>query len=74
MSTEDQAQPAEAGTNGAFSLQNILSDNHSDIEAPSKASNGLDEDAPERGAEEGFCIECEGACIQRVRAKWFAQD
>lgn len=52
----------------AFSLENILSDNHDTIEHPtvtgdvaSTAAEGWDEEDTEKPPVEGYCIECEGA-------------
>ncbi|KAF8897763.1 hypothetical protein BD779DRAFT_1492379 [Infundibulicybe gibba] len=48
-------------TNGAFSLENILGENHETIEHPGIKTPpaGWDEDIPEKPVTEGFCIECE---------------
>jgi hypothetical protein len=45
-------------TNGTFSLENILGENHEFIEHP--GSKGWDEETPEGTVAEGFCVECEG--------------
>jgi hypothetical protein len=55
-------------TNGhAFSLENILSDNHHAVEHPtvtggvaSTPAEGWDEEGTERPPIDGYCIECEG--------------
>jgi hypothetical protein len=51
-------------TNGpAFSLENILGENHDAVEHPGTNgvdASGWDEEAPENAVPEGFCIECEG--------------
>ena len=52
--------------NGAFSLENILGENHDAVEHPAtaiaeKASVGWDEeDTAEIPLADGYCVECEG--------------
>ena len=53
--------------NGAFSLENILGDNHDEVQhlasrvAP---TTGWDEENIERPLAEGYCVECEGNFYQ----------
>lgn len=69
VATEDDANlPTDSGA--AFSLENILGDNHDTLEhpglkqqeldAPTTAAEGWDEESVNRPAAEGFCVECEG--------------
>lgn len=47
----------------AFSLENILGENHDAVEHPGTngvSAIGWDEEVPEKAVSEGFCIECEG--------------
>lgn len=47
----------------AFSLENILGENHDAVEHPGikgAPATGWDEESPEVAAVEGFCVECEG--------------
>lgn len=59
-------EPATNGmngsTNGAFSLEHILGDNHDVIEptAVEKVGTGWDEEETENSVLDGYCIECEG--------------
>ncbi|KAH9482942.1 UPF0652 protein [Psilocybe cubensis] len=50
-------------TNGTFSLQNILSENHDEIEHPgtecTESGTGWDEEDAEKPLVDGFCVECE---------------
>ncbi|PPQ75909.1 hypothetical protein CVT26_000174, partial [Gymnopilus dilepis] len=63
-SSESNAS-SSATTSGAFSLQNILSENHDEIpeQTPANrsegASGGWDEEETEKPVAEGYCIECE---------------
>lgn len=50
-------------TNGAFSLENILGENHDEVQyltARATPATGWDEEDTERPLVEGYCIECEG--------------
>ena len=59
----NNASPISA-TNGAFSLENILGENHDAVQdlatrvAPTTRSN--EEEDIERPVIEGYCVECEG--------------
>jgi hypothetical protein len=60
---ENGTDPAKPTT--AFSLENILGDEHESIEHTTingelPAPTGWDEETTESSATEGFCIECEG--------------
>ena len=63
------SQDESVGTSKqAFSLENILGDNHENIEHPATATNeaanvagGWDEEAGQEHIALGFCVECEGA-------------
>ena len=48
--------------NGAFSLKNILGENHDAVQhlATRVAPTGWDEEDIERPLVEGYCVECEG--------------
>jgi hypothetical protein len=58
-------------TNGAFSLANILGENHEEVEnseidlAASKGS-GWDEEDTTAPVAEGYCVECEGQIYASV--------
>ncbi|KAF9236230.1 hypothetical protein BU15DRAFT_50382 [Melanogaster broomeanus] len=64
---ENDTKPAESGS--TFSLENILGDNHEalehpglkqqELDAPTTAAQGWDEESANRPAAEGFCVECE---------------
>lgn len=68
VAVESAAKPTESGA--AFSLENILGDNHDTLEHPglkqqeldaaTTAAEGWDEESANRPAVEGFCVECEG--------------
>lgn len=52
-------------TNGAFSLANILGENHeqvenSEIDLAASKGTGWDEEDTTAPVAEGFCVECEG--------------
>ena len=50
-------------TNGTFSLEHILGDNHdaiATIPTSEKAATGWDEEETEKPVLEGYCVECEG--------------
>lgn len=52
-------------TNGAFSLENILGENHDIVEHPgadtaTSNATGWDEEDIETPLAEGYCVECEG--------------
>ncbi len=48
-------------TNGTFSLEHILGDNHDAIEqSTSDKATGWDEEETEKPVLEGYCVECEG--------------
>jgi hypothetical protein len=55
--------------NGAFSLENILGENHDEVQhlasrvAP---TTGWDEENIERPLAEGYCVECEGNLYQQI--------
>ena len=63
------SQDVSVGTSKqAFSLENILGDDHENIEHPATATNeasgaasGWDEEAGQEHIALGFCVECEGA-------------
>ena len=60
------ASPISAA-NGAFSLENILGENHDAVQhlATSVApTTGWDEEDTERSVIEGYCVECEGNFYQ----------
>jgi hypothetical protein len=66
MAELDEKPPISSSNIGvpAFSLENILGENHDAVEHP--GTNGMlatesDEESPENAVVEGFCIECEGA-------------
>lgn len=53
----------------AFSLENILGENHDAVEHPGTngvSAIGWDEEVPEKAVSEGFCIECEDQPAQVV--------
>ena len=53
----------ERGEDGAFSLENILGDDHESLKHPGVLDGpalGWDEESQEEPAPEGFCVECEG--------------
>ncbi|KAF8914262.1 hypothetical protein CPB84DRAFT_1840989 [Gymnopilus junonius] len=54
---------SSTATNGTFSLENILGENHDEIEQSAidqpEAANGWDEEDTEKSVAEGYCIECE---------------
>lgn len=67
-------EPSHGGdsttTSGAFSLENILGENHDEIEKaptdrPDAAAEGWDEEDTEKPLAEGYCIECEGGVFNR---------
>lgn len=68
IQNESGAEPPESGA--AFSLENILGDNHDTLEhpglkqkeldGPTEAAEGWDEESANRPTAEGFCVECEG--------------
>lgn len=67
-SLANQADEGMANGHAAFSLENILGDNHEAIEHPTATGDvasapprGWDEEDTERPPVEGYCIECEGA-------------
>jgi len=75
MATENGANlPTESGA--TFSLENILGNNHDELEHPglkqqeldahATAAKGWDEESANRPAAEGFCVECEGESVPRV--------
>ena len=51
-------------SNGTFSLENILGENHDAVEHPgpkhTQAATGWDEEETEKPLAEGYCVECEG--------------
>jgi hypothetical protein len=51
-------------SNGAFSLENILGENHDAVEHPGTTSAekavGWDEEEAEVPLADGYCVECEG--------------
>jgi len=58
-------------TNGAFSLENILGENHDSIEDTGAANAGpaaagWDEEETEKPLVEGYCVECEGTSDSSV--------
>lgn len=60
--------PAAESSKQAFSLQNILGDDHEHLEHPEVQNGqenalavGWDEEETSRPVAEGFCVECEGA-------------
>lgn len=68
VATQNDAGPTESGA--AFSLENILGDNHDalehprlkqqELDAPTTTAEGWDEESANRPTAEGFCVECEG--------------
>lgn len=66
VDTENDAKSIESGV--AFSLENILGDDHDKLEHPGfkqheldgPAAEGWDEESVNRPTAEGFCVECEG--------------
>lgn len=75
VATENETKPTESGV--AFSLENILGDNHDKVEHPgfkqqeldasTTAAQGWDEESANQPTTEGFCVECEGESVARVR-------
>jgi hypothetical protein len=69
--------PATMDEGPTFSLNDILSENHENIEHP--GINGVsvggwdEEEASAKPVEEGTCIECEGKYLVR-EITWFAED
>src|SRR6267154_1775805 len=52
----------ESHSNGAtFSLENILGNDHDNLEHPDIRPEGWDEEDVERQVAHGYCVECEGA-------------
>ena len=52
---------SESHSNGpAFSLENILGNDHDKLEHPDIRPEGWDEEDAEREAAHGYCVECEG--------------
>ena len=51
-------------SDGTFSLENILGENHDTVEHPgtehTQAATGWDEEETEKPLAEGYCVECEG--------------
>ena len=53
---------SESHSNGpAFSLENILGNDHDKLEHPDIRPEGWDEEDAEQEAAHGYCVECEGA-------------
>ena len=48
------------GNGPAFSLENILGNDHDKLEHPDIRPEGWDEEDAEREAAHGYCVECEG--------------
>lgn len=66
---------AETQTNGNFSLDNILSENHESLEHPKyreedKPLGGWDEEVVEKPLVEGYCVECEGNMVYSMTDPW----
>ncbi|KAK7049707.1 hypothetical protein VNI00_005738 [Paramarasmius palmivorus] len=61
--TSKAANGIKSQENGTFSLENILSGDHEDIEHPTagkgEAGSGWDEEETERPVSDGYCVECE---------------
>jgi len=58
---ESATNGVNGSTNGTFSLEHILGDNHDAIATTSeKAATGWDEEETEKPVLEGYCVECEG--------------
>ena len=56
-----------SAANGAFSLENILGENHDavqDLATKVAPTTGWDEEDIERPVIEGYCVECEGIFLQ----------
>jgi len=61
----DTTQEANGSkSNGTFSLENILGENHDAVEHPgtenTQAATGWDQEETEKPLAEGYCVECEG--------------
>jgi hypothetical protein len=77
-SAENDQEPAESS--GTFSLENILGANHEilehpglkqqELDAPTTAAEGWDEESANRPAAEGFCVECEGESMFGRTSDW----
>ena len=63
---------AESHSNAPqYSLENILGDDHDKLEHPDVRPEGWDEEGAEREAENGYCVECEGAWSDSSFARHF---
>lgn len=62
--------PTNATTSGAFSLENILSENHEAVEelgsVPRESATGWDEEEAEKPLVDGYCVECEGEPFKKI--------
>jgi hypothetical protein len=62
---------SDKSSKGSFSLKNILGDHENLIREEDTPVGGWDEEAAEKPAADGFCIECEGrpsfSCSERWR-------
>lgn len=60
----DPSPESKSTPSGAFSLENILSENHDAVEHPgttaSREAVGWDEEDAEVPLADGYCVECEG--------------
>jgi hypothetical protein len=66
-SSGSEEQLLEDISDDAFSLKNILGNNHDSLEHPGAndlSPKGWDEESSEKFASEGFCVECEGTTVR----------
>jgi hypothetical protein len=62
MTSPELSGTTESQNNGpAFSLENILGDDHDKLEHPDIRPGGWDEEDAEQDVAHGYCVECEGA-------------
>ena len=71
--SQDESNSPEQASGSAFSLENILSGDHENIEHPTApkealtSAGGWDEEAAHEKVAQGFCVECEGVYDQHGR-------
>jgi hypothetical protein len=62
MTSPELSGTTESQNDGpAFSLENILGNDHDKLEHPDVRPEGWDEEDTERDVAHGYCVECEGA-------------
>lgn len=69
----EQLSDSEKPSSGTFSLENILGENHDNLEHPRFRDEDCTEEDSETAAQpaaEGYCIECEGWFIF-LSVRWY---